>query len=96
MCMYLMCIHTHMHTCVVVSVSVSKVFRTNTGKPYYQNDYTKETRWDPPAANPSPPPAPAYTPPPLPEWWEAMQDAQGKTYYVNHKTQKTQWERPTY
>ena len=90
-----------MCVCLSVPVSVSvclhmQVFDTNTGKPYYQNEYTKETSWDPPASNSPPPPAPAYAPPALPEWWEAMQDGQGKTYYVNHKTQKTQWERPTY
>jgi len=62
------------------------VFDTSTGKPYYVNDMTKETRWDPPPAGP----------PPLPEWWEEMKDAQGKCYYVNHRTKVTQWDRPTH
>jgi len=56
------------------------------GQPYYYNEKTRETTWDPP-------------PPDLPipaGWVEYMSRSRGVPFYFNESTGETLWERPTH
>jgi len=71
------------------------------GAPYYLNEDTGATQWEPPAVNksgggvPPPPPPPELAPPSLPDPWTAVVDpGSGRTYYYNSKTGETQWTMP--
>jgi hypothetical protein len=58
----------------------------SSGKKYYANVTTQETRWTWPDDIPKEDP---------PDDWESRVDpSSGKTYYVNLKTQETQWTKP--
>ena len=57
------------------------------GRTYYINSSTRETKWDMPKANQSEG---------LPPGWQAVEDPSTKrTYYYNAGTQKTSWTVPT-
>jgi hypothetical protein len=60
----------------------------NTGKTYYYNKKTKETRWTKPEENEDPSKD-------APENWAATVDKKtGKTYYYNKVTKETRWTKP--
>jgi len=77
----------------------------STGKPYYFNRATNETRWEPPQAA-APVVQPMQQLPPqmmamapvggsLPPGWDQAQDpGSGKTYYFNRATNETRWDPP--
>ena len=66
------------------------------GKPYYFNERTHETRWDHPSAQQAPPPPAAVhsSPASLPPGWRELKTAEGRVYYVNDNTRETRWDVP--
>merc|ERR1711957_264203 len=69
------------------------------GKTYYFNRATGETKWEPPVAVApmavaplAAAPAPGQLPP---GWDQATDPTSNKTYYFNRATNETKWEPPT-
>merc|ERR1712232_684718 len=69
----------------------------SSGKQYYFNRATGETKWDHPSgsAGASPSSSFASSDPSLPAGWESAKDPSGKEYYFNRSTGETKWERPS-
>ncbi|CAE7555763.1 ITCH [Symbiodinium natans] len=66
----------------------------SSGRPYYCNRTTNETRWDPPPAGPTPGPM-GGAPSGLPPGWEQVTDpSSGRPYYCNRSTGQTSWDPP--
>ncbi len=61
----------------------------SSGKKYYANVTTQETRWTWPDDIPK-----EETSGGDDDWEERVDPGSGKTYYVNKKTQETQWTKP--
>merc|ERR1719378_71107 len=60
------------------------------GKQYYFNRSTGETKWDHPSGGST-----ASSDPSLPAGWESAKDPSGREYYFNRSTGETKWERPS-
>ena len=63
-----------------------RVAYTEDGKKYYQNDTTKETKWEKPEFD--------KEDKDLPDGWRIAYTDDGKKYYQNDTTKQTQWTRP--
>ena len=67
-------------------------YKDQNGSPYYLNEKTNETTWDPPAM--PKPPAPASESLPAP-WTAVLDPASGRSYYYNSATGAVSWNKPT-
>jgi hypothetical protein len=61
-----------------------------TGKTFYYNATTKESKWE----RPAPAPAVLGVGALPPDWTQNTDPTTGKTFYYNAKTQESKWERP--
>jgi len=68
----------------------------SSGAPYYLNESTGQTQWEPPALQmvPPPPPPPPGAPPLPPNWISATDPASGRVYYYNTATGESSWVLP--
>eukprot|EP01117_Protostelium_nocturnum_P008496 TRINITY_DN3042_c0_g2_i1.p1 TRINITY_DN3042_c0_g2~~TRINITY_DN3042_c0_g2_i1.p1 ORF type:complete len:1652 (+),score=347.52 TRINITY_DN3042_c0_g2_i1:199-5154(+) len=69
-----------------------QLFLDSEGRPFYWNNFTRESSWVPPTQSSSS--FVDHRDEILPSGWEKKVGAEGRVYYVDHNTQTTSWEHP--